>query len=87
MFGSLRDGDVPVRRVLGFFRHGMIVFDEEVAYVVFHRELTFTFGVIPVKVNTSKFGTIPIMSTHDGSKQQLSQDAGIIEAGARVSIW
>ena len=28
----------------------------------FHRESTFTFGVIPVKVNTSKFGTIPICS-------------------------
>ena len=62
MFGSVRDGDVPVRRVLGFLRHGMIVFDEEVAYVVFHCESTFTFGVIPVKVSTSKFGTIPICS-------------------------
>ena len=51
-----------MRRVLGFLRHGMIVFDEEVAYVVFHRESTFTFGVIPVKVDTRKFGTIPIGS-------------------------
>ena len=47
---------------MGFLRHGMIVFDDEVAYVVFHRESTFTFGVIPVKVDTSEFGAIPIGS-------------------------
>ena len=40
----------------------MIVFDEEVSYVVLHRESKFTFGVIPVKVNNSKFGSIPICS-------------------------
>ena len=62
MFGSVRDRDVPVRRVLGFLRHGMIVFNEEVAYVVFHRESTFLFGVIPIKVDTSEFGAIPIGS-------------------------
>ena len=62
LFGSVRDGDVPVRRVLGFLRHGMIVFNEEVTYVVFHRESTFTFGVIPVKADTSKFSAIPISS-------------------------
>ena len=62
MFGSVRDWDVPVRRVLGFLRHGMFLFDEEVADVVLHREPTFTFGVIPVKVNTSEFGAIPIGS-------------------------
>ena len=46
----------------GFLRHGVIVFNEEFTYVVFHRELTFTFGVIPVKVDTSKFSAIPIDS-------------------------